>query len=235
MIPLLSTKFSHYLAPALLPVAALLGITFDRLLRSRSRTLVRVAWATALIGYVVMAKDLLVPLGSKYLIGAYTVKRGVPESVAPGWGFTAILAVMAVILLASMFFRSRFLAGSLIAAALVFSVYGSAYFTPRLSPHKTMKHLCETWIHERGDADRIGFHGVVKHGIYYYCDAEIAWLESGAFLRFMGSASPAFSIVERRKLKSLALRYRKAHPERMLRIVDDSHFRYVLVTNSEIP
>ena len=229
------TKFTHYLAPALLPVATLLGITLDRLLRSRSRTLVRLAWATALIGYVVMAKDLLVPFGSKYLIGAYTVKRGVPESVAPGAVFTAILAVLAVILLASMFFRSRFLVGSLIAAAVVFSVYGAAYFTPRLSPHKTMKHLCETWIQQRGDADRIGFHGVVKHGIYYYCDAEIAWLESSAFLRFMGSESPAFSIVERSKLRWLAPKYRKAHPERLLRIVDDSHFRYVLVTNSELP
>ena len=51
----------------------------------------------------------------------------------------------------------------------------------------------------------------------------------------MGAEERAFIIVERKKLRLIVSKYHKAHPERALRITDNSHFGYVLVTNSELP
>jgi hypothetical protein len=227
------TKFAHYLAPALIPTATLIGVTLDRLLRLRNRSLARIAWATALIGFVVLAKDLLVEFGTIYLIGAFTIKRWVPEDTAPGLFFTGILAAFALILLASMFSRSRYLTGSLIAVTVVFSTYCSAYFIPELSKHKTMKHLCKVWKEHRGEDELIGFYGEVKHSGYFYCDDRISNLDSEEFLQFMAPERQAFGIVARSELGSLATAYRERQPSHLLRILDDSHFRYVLVTNNQ--
>ena len=103
-----------------------------------------------------------------------------------------------------------------------------------MSAHKTMKNLCETWKQVRSEGVRIGFHGAVKHGIYFYCDPQIALLDQEEFLRFMEPGKRAFVIVERRVLPPVVTRYRDAYPEGVLRFADDSHFHYVLLSNSEL-
>jgi hypothetical protein len=228
------TKFSHYMAPILIPAAALIGMTLDRMLRTTSRTFLRVAWLAVFVLYLPMASDLLREFGTIYLVGAFTIKRWVPEDVAPGLFFFALLFVMGASMLASALFRSRVLVGTLLTAVIAFAVYCSAFFIPALSTHKTMKNLCETWQQVRSDGVPIGFHGSVKHGIYFYCDTQITMLDREQFLRFMKPGQKAFAIVERKMLPPAVTRYRGEYPEGVLRFADDSHFHYVLVSNSEL-
>lgn len=228
------TKFSHYMAPILIPAAALVGMTLDRMLRTTSRAFLRVAWLTVFVLYLPMASDLLREYGTIYLVGAFTIKRWVPEAAAPGPIFFTLLFVMGACMLASVLFRSRVLVGTLATAVIAFAVYCSAIFIPALSAHKTMKNLCETWKQVRSEGDRIGLHGAVKHGIYFYCDSQIALLDQAEFLRFMEPGKQAFAIVERKALPLLVTRYREEYPDGVLRFADDSHFRYVLLSNSEL-
>jgi len=228
------TKFSHYMAPILIPAAALVGLTLDRMLRTTSRAFLRVAWLTVFVLYLPMASDLLREYGTIYLVGAFTIKRWVPEAAAPGPFFFTLLFVMGACMLASAFFRSRMLVGTLVTAVIAFAVYCSAFFIPALSAHKTMKNLCETWKQVRSEGDRIGFHGAVKHGIYFYCDSQIALLDQAEFLRFMEPGKQAFAIVERKVLPLAVTRYREEYPDGVLRFADESHFRYVLLSNSEL-
>jgi 4-amino-4-deoxy-L-arabinose transferase-like glycosyltransferase len=228
------TKFSHYMAPILIPAATLVGMTLDRMLRTTSRAFLRVAWLTVFVLYLPMASDLLREYGTIYLVGAFTIKRWVPEAVAPGPFFFALLFVMGAGMLASALFRSRLLIGTLLTAVVAFAVYCSAFFIPSLSAHKTMKNLCETWKQVRSEGKPVGFHGAVKHGIYFYCDSQIALLDQEEFLHFMEPGQQAYAIVERKLLQPAVTRYRDEYPEGVLRFADDSHFRYVLLSNSEL-
>jgi 4-amino-4-deoxy-L-arabinose transferase-like glycosyltransferase len=227
------TKFSHYMAPILIPAAALVGLTLDQVLRTSNTAFRRIVWIGALVLYLPMAIDLLRENGSIYLVGAFTIKRWVPEDSAPGPFFAAVLVAIGVVLLVSAFFRSRFLVGALIAATVAFSVYCSAAFIPRLTVHKTMKQLCGTWNQQRSEAENIGFYGALKHGIYFYCDSRVEILDGEDFLTFMAPDRQAFSIVERKVLKPAVARYRERYPDGVLRIFDDSHFHYALVGNRD--
>jgi 4-amino-4-deoxy-L-arabinose transferase-like glycosyltransferase len=225
------TKFSHYIAPILIPAATLLGVTLDRLLRTPGTTFRRLAWITAFVLYLPMLRDLLDESGSIYLVGSFTIKRWVPDGAAPGPFFAAVIVAIGALLLVSGFVRSRILVGALVAAAVAFSFYWSAFFIPRLSPHKTMKHLCATWQQQRSADERVGFVGSLKHGIYFYCDSRVELLDGSQFLDFMAPDRQAFSIVERRILPRVAARYRERYPRTKLHVADDSHFRYVLLTS----
>jgi 4-amino-4-deoxy-L-arabinose transferase-like glycosyltransferase len=227
------TKFSHYLAPTLIPLAVLLGLTLDQILRTSSEVFRRVAWIAAFVLYLPMSRDLLTEYGSIYLVGAFTIKRWVPDTAAPGPFFAVVLVAIGGILLVAAFVRSRILVGALIAASVAFSFYCSAFFVPRLGPHKTMKHLCATWQQHRSADESVGFLGPLKHGIYFYCDSRIELLDEDRFLTFMAPPQQAFSIVRRNMVPDIAARYRESYPEGMLRIANDSHFRYVLLVNRD--
>jgi hypothetical protein len=222
------------MAPILVPAAVLVGVTLDRMLRTTSRPFLRVAWLACFVLYLPMASDMLREFGTIYLVGAFTIKRWVPEDVAPGLFFFALLFVMGAGMLASALFRSRILVGTLLTAVIAFAVYCSAFFIPALSTHKTMKNLCETWKQIRSEGVPIGFHGSVKHGIYFYCDPQMSVLDRAEFLRFMKPGQQAFAIVERRVLPPAVSHYRDQYPDGVLRFADDSHFHYVLLSNSEL-
>jgi hypothetical protein len=185
----------------------------------------------AFVLYLPMAKDLLVEHGSIYLVGSFTVKRWVPGGAGPGSFFAAVLVVIGGILLLSAFVRSRALVGALIAAAVAFSFYCSAFFIPQLAPHKTMKHLCGTWQQSRSMGEKVGFLGPIKHGVFFYCDSVVELLDDDSFLSFMAPERQASSIVHRKRASRVAARYRERYPQRFLRVADDSHFGYVLLTN----
>ena len=89
------------------------------------------------------------------------------------------------------------------------------------------------WKEHRGEDELIGFYGEVKHSGYFYCDDRISNLDSEEFLQFMAPERQAFGIVARSELGSVATAYRERQPSHLLRILDDSHFRYVLVTNNQ--
>ncbi len=227
-----TTKFPHYLTPLLIPLAVLIGITLDRMLAARHPQGACLVWILATLLYLPAMLDLLQEGGSKYLLDVFTVKRFVPDDLQPGAYSVTILALFAVGLLLSIFVRSRILVGGLVLSALLFARDNTSTFIPAVSPHKTMKHLCETWKNRGGDAP-IGFYGDLKHGIYYYTESRIQLIDDAReFVEFMAPDRRAFCIVEKKLYAGLGETYRKSYPHGTLGIVDRSHFDYILITNS---
>ncbi len=231
------TKFSYYIAPILLPLAALIGIALDRLLDPRYRRTARLAWIAALLLYLPVLVDLFFdPENLKYIVGAFTVKRAVPASVIVGPFFVKLLVVWAVLLaLLALVARSRVLVGGLVACAVLFGSSLASDFIPRLSPHKTMKLLAEGWERNRAPDEPICFHGSSKHGAIFYTARAISFLDDEEeFMRFMRPEQPAFCIVERKLLKDLVVAYRARYPAHRLALVEESHFDFVLVANHPV-
>ncbi len=225
-----ATKFAHYLAPALIPLAVLVGLTIDRLLETKDRAGARLAWVTAFLVFLLPALDLIRQNGPSLLISSFSVKSYVPEELAFGAYYRALLAAVGVLLLLSAVVRSRLGVWALVACSVLMANYASATFIPALTPHKTMKNLCDTWKAQARNGEPIGFYGDVKHGIFFYTDYTVEHLQSRAeFLEFMNPAKPAFSVVERTKIQPLEQEFRDKYPGHMLRIVDDSHFKYALL------
>jgi hypothetical protein len=158
----------------------------------------------------------------------------VPDAAAPGPFFVAMLVVIGVALLAAALLRSRVIVGTLVAAVTAFAFYCGAVFLPELSEHKSMKTLCETWHQFRDEEEQIGFYGTFKNGVSFYCDPSAETLDPEEFLSFMEPGKRAYSIVERTRLVAVLERYRERYPDGVVRIVDDSHFGYVLLTNGEL-
>lgn len=225
-----ATKFAHYLAPALIPLAVLVGLTIDRLLEARNRAAARLAWVAAFLLFLLPAVDLLRQNGPSHLISSFSVKSYVPEGLAFSAYYQALLAAVGLLLLSSAVVRPRIPVGALVVCSVLMANYANATFIPALTRHKTMKNLCETWKAQARNGEPIGFYGDVKHGIFFYTDYTVEHLQSRAeFLEFMNPVRPAFCVVERTKIQPLELEFREKYPGHMLRIVDDSHFKYALL------
>lgn len=228
-----TTKFPHYLTPLVIPVAVLIGLTLDRMLEARHARSARLAWILVAMLYLPAMLDLVQDGGSKYLLEVFTVKRFVPDDLQPGIYFVTILALFAVGLLLSILARSGALMGSLVLLALLFAHYNTATFIPAVSPHKTMKHLCDSWKSRARGGAPIGFYGDLKHGIYYYTESRVHVIDDAPeFVEFMAPGRPAFCIVEKKLYEGLGETYRKSYPQASLAVVDRSHFDYILITNS---
>ena len=126
--------------------------------------------------------------------------------------------------------------GVLATSAIAFATYNTAYFLPELTAHKTMKHLCETWRDLSPADEPIAFHGSLKHGVYFYTDSKFKRLRTeGRVLDFIAPETAVFLILERDLYDGLDNAYRKRYGVRGLRIVDNSHFGYILVANHTPP
>ncbi len=229
-----ATKFSHYLAPLVVPLSVLVGLAVARTIEERHSPASRLAWIVAAMLFLLPTLDILAEDGATNLVESFTMKRWVPESLAPGPVYKGLLVGIGACLGASILVRSRLLLGGLLVAATLLAHHNTATFVPALSPHKTMKHLCESWKRlAPGGAAPIGFFGDLKHGVFFYTEQRIETLGSRQrFQEFMNPARPAFCIVERESLPALQNSYRALHRGQELSVVDKTHFQYVLISNS---
>jgi hypothetical protein len=226
------TKFPHYLAPLIIPLGVLIGLTLDKTLEWGNTAAARLVWLVAAMLYAAPMLDLLREDGVRYLVGSFTVKRWVPDDLLPNQYYSALLVTPLVLMLALALVRSRLVVAMLIAAAALMANYNNAYFIPQLSHHKTLKQLCASWKEHRSPGDPVGFHGDLKHGIFFYTEYAVERLrDSGEFLEFMNPDKPAFCIMERTRLFKLRAPYGRRYPGHKLYVIDDSHFKYHLVAN----
>ena len=225
-----TTKFAHYLAPALIPASILAGLTIHRTLEARDTAASRLAWIVAFLLFLLPAMDLVRQQGSQYLVGSYTVKRFVPDGMGLGDIWYALLVAVGVIMLLSIAARSRILVGAMIACVVLMASHTNAVFIPALSVHKTMRDLTSTWKEQATNGEPIGFYGDLKHGIYFYTDYTVKRLRNAPdFNDFMDPENPAFCIVQKTKISRLDEDFREKYPGFQLRVIDDSHFKYNLV------
>lgn len=229
------TKFAHYLAPAAIPLAFLIGLFLDKLMRMRNGAFTRLAWGVAGMLFLMPMIDLTRDGGYKYLVGTFTIKRAVPASIEPGTGITVLLAVVAGILFLSVLRQSRWLVGALFLSAGIFASYNTAVFIPALTQYKSMKQLCESWKRYRvGDAP-LGLYGAMKHGTIFYSNHTVKIVDDREeFDEFMNPAREAFCIVERKRFKDIRLFYRRQFPGKDLYTLNDSHLSYTLVSNHPV-
>lgn len=224
------TKFAHYLAPLVIPLAVLVGLTIDRTFDERPRGASRLAWIAAFLLFLLPAVDLARSYGSMYFVESVTVKRFVPENLSLGLPYQILTIGTGAILLVSAFARSRILLGALVGCAVLMANQVNAVFIPALSPQKTMRNLCETWKREATQGEPIGFYGSLKHGIYFYTDYQVTRLkELPALILFLEPGRRAFCVVEKEELSEVEGEFRAAYPGFGLEVVDDSHFDYKLV------
>ena len=230
------TKFAHYFSPMIIPMAVLIGLMINRTLETRHSVASRLAWLVAAMLFALPTADLLRNDGIVHLVGSFTMKRWVPDNLFPGTYFHGLLLLAGACILASVVVRSRILVGGLVLSATLLANYSSATFIPSLTRHKTMKHLCETWKEHAPQGDPpICFYGDMKHGIYFYTDYRIQRMSSRRrFGAFLAPENRGFCIVERDTLKTLQQEHRRRHPGQELRIVDNTHFQYVLISNFNV-
>jgi 4-amino-4-deoxy-L-arabinose transferase-like glycosyltransferase len=228
-----ATKFAHYLSPIVVPACVLIGITIARTLEDRHAAASRLAWIVAALLFVPPAADVLDKSGP--LLSTFTMKVWTPDALDPGAYYKGLLAVVAACLLASILVRSRLLLAGMIAAATLLAHYGTAIFVPKVSQHKTMKAICETWKAEApgGDAP-ICFYGDIKHGVYFYTENRIEKMRNRDQLKqFLDPARRAYCIVDRETLPTLRQNYRTRHPGNQLHVANDEHVMWVLLRNFE--
>lgn len=228
-------RFPQALAPVVIPGAALLGITIDRLLRSTSAAGTRLAWGVAAMLYLPPMIDLARERGFRYLLGTFTTLREVPRVFDPGVLFIALLAAMALILLASILFPSRFLVGALAGAAVLLAGHDAGTLVPRLTNEKSMKGVFEPWrALDTGDAP-IGFYGDLTPGVRFYAGPRLRPLaDEPAFMTHMHPSHPAFAVVENERLLQVDRPYRRRYPGHRLYVVARSHSEYILLANHDV-
>ena len=231
------TKFAHYLSPMVIPMAVLIGLTINRMLELRHTIASRLSWLVASMLFVLPTVDLLRDDGIVYLVGSFTMKRWVPDDLLPGAYFTTLVFVAGACMLASVVVRSRILLGGLVLAAALLANYSTNWLIPNLTEHKSMKKLCETWKQHAPNGDPpICFYGDLKHGIFFYTDYRIQRMSKRRqFAEFVAPEHRAFCIVGRKNFSTLQQQYRQAHPDSELRVVDGTHFQYVLISNFQVP
>jgi 4-amino-4-deoxy-L-arabinose transferase-like glycosyltransferase len=224
-------KWPSYVAPLLVPLAVLVGLVLDRLLRATDGAAHRFSWALALVLYLPAAMDLLREDGIEYLLESTTTNGEIPETLLPGPWLTVLLLAIGATLAASILVRSRVLVGALALAAICLAVYHGGVYVPSLDPVKSMKGVCNVWKQHAGENQRVGFYGQDEGSAYFYCDARVETLHKSTFLSFMNPATPAFCIVDRSEGKELSRLFKSEFADGSLFVVDDRHQTHTLIAN----
>lgn len=231
-----ATKFAHYLAPLMVSMCALIGLAIDRTFEHPHARASQLSWLTAAMLFVLPARDLLDGETSDS-IEAFTMKSWVPAYLETGPFMQALIVASAMLIGLLILMRSRLLLAGLVACAVTMACYHTAYLIPSLSPHKSLKYICETWKSLAPDGDPpLCFFGDQKHGAYFYTENRIQRMRSREeFEAFLDPQRPAFCIVERESLPTLQQNHRAKYRSRGLQMIDQSHFQYVLISNYTPP
>jgi len=230
-----ATKFAHYLAPILVPATALVALLIERTLAEPRALASRLAWSAAALLFAPPLVDLLAEDGSENLLGALTVKRAVPEALAPGAYYHGLLLAVLALLALSAVVRSRWLVGALALAATLMAHDTATRFIPALSVHKSMKYLTDTWKARGADAP-LCLYGEVKHGLYFYTNDRIERVtKPERFVQFMDPRRRAYCVIENKHVQVLDTALRRAHPGTALRLLDESHMNFSLASNEGAP
>jgi hypothetical protein len=231
-----TTKFPHYIAPLLIPLAVLIGRTLDSMLDRRAPS-VTLAWCVVALAYLPPMFSLLARNGAELLVATFTVKDRVASDVVPGAWFPILLWTLAGLWFVAIPLRSRRRIG--VAVVTIATVLGGCLaldFIPRLTRDKTMQALCRVWSVHGGPSEPIGIYGDTKFGLYFYTNRQLQQLDDAeAFLEFMRPGRPAMCVVQRSRMRSGRRAYLARYPGHDLYIVERSHRTYATVANHPIP
>jgi 4-amino-4-deoxy-L-arabinose transferase-like glycosyltransferase len=158
LVSCMSTKFHHYIFPAVPPLAMLVGLLIDRMLERSSAAL---NVAVGVCGTLLLARvgvDLVHPAGPNVPYGparflqlfTYQYQRGWPEHVQ----FQVTLVVFTVVVsvaTALVAWRRVRLPGATLAfgSALAFAVWGVGRYLPRCAPHFGQREIIEDFVRSR--------------------------------------------------------------------------------------
>jgi 4-amino-4-deoxy-L-arabinose transferase-like glycosyltransferase len=230
-----STKFPHYLAPLLIPLAVLLGLTLDSMLDRRwpATTLARLA-AAALCFPLVL--DLTRRNGAEHFLSSFTVKQDVPSDVAPGTTFVVLLWAIFGCWLLTAVLRTRWMGVVLLAASALLAGYLTMIFVPALSVDKSVKALCAVWRDRGSPGEPIGLYGDLKFGVEFYTNHQVQRLgDFDEFMEFMRPERPAMCVVQRSRMVRARRAYRARYPGHDLHMVEPSHDTYATLANHALP
>jgi hypothetical protein len=155
----------------------------------------------------------------------------VPAALEPGAYYHGLLLAVLALLLLGAVVRSRLVVAGLALVATLMAHETATRFIPALSVHKSMRHLTDTWK-ARAPGAPLCLYGETKHGLYFYTHDRIERLTTPErFASFMDPRRRACCVVENRHVGLLDAALRRAHPGSALRLLDQSHMNYTLVSN----
>ncbi len=160
LFSMMGTKFHHYSLPLLPPLAMLLGISLDDMLRGAARECDGVAWEGALVAAAVATAAVGVDLAygaperpsAVRLLHLFTYQytRPWPEHVRFDGALWAFAAVATLVVLLGVWRRRRGLwVGSLAAVAVAFALWTVDVYLMEVAPHWGQRELCVRYEEER--------------------------------------------------------------------------------------
>ena len=251
------TKFAYYIAPALPPLAVLVGLLLHRYLSGRDRHRWIAGLSLVSLGLLITPAWELTD-SAQELLGSFTIKAAVNPIVEQS---RTVSSPQAVILSSSLSFGVMLLSAALLAdrrwrrpvvlslAAITyaFSVYCAQGLILSLTPHKTQKYTTQYVLNQpdaRGPVC-IAFpgSGVRQHLEWAAIETSVVFYANNYVLEFTDLddlvshliANPdAYCIVRSRFLGNVrAMLRQRAYLG--LDVVDDSHYRFHVVRTTALP
>ncbi len=225
-------KFAQALAPVVIPVAVLAGLTLDRILDNPSVAGARLSFAVAAIFYLPAMVDLLRKRGVRHLLRSFTGESDVPRDFKAAPYFVALLGLFVLILLVSIVLRSRILVWALALLATLLAGHNAWRLVPALSANMTMKNLCAAWKAQGELGAPLGFYGPERPGARFYSAGRLLPIANPReFAAHLAPGRAAFAIVDQDLLVAADRSYREEFTGARLHLIDRSHADYVLVGN----
>jgi 4-amino-4-deoxy-L-arabinose transferase-like glycosyltransferase len=252
-----ATKFSYYIAPALAPLAVLVGIWLARYLENREP---RSRWFGA--GFALSLAALVVPAvrvveNPGTLIGTFTIKKSVlsilrsaPMVPSPQDGYLAAALLFGALLLGGVIVKGanrRRVVGGLAVIVFGSALYSAQVLVTGLTPHKTQKFTTETVLDLRDPTVPVCVYqlganvrqhlewAAIEASVVFYTNNDLIELTSvEESVAYFGEHPDGLCIARKKYLGELRSALR-AELNLGLDIVDLSHFRFQVVRAVPLP
>ena len=241
-----STKFPHYVLPAVPFLVLLIARAVDAELERGERDTSRLLWVLAAVTVGLIAKDLLEGRNYRmifYLFTTHRLQDFHPLVADPRQAFAVLFALVGVMVLVAMF-RQRlgwrgFLA--LLCLNLAFAIYLNSQMVPGLCRMFSSRSLVQRYLLEREEGDAFADYRTWKtraETFYLPLDDQVTRISSLGSLRALMNRHPGgrvFIAVEERRLGRLREIMDRAGEELHV-IGDDGYeaYREVLLVSNEL-
>jgi 4-amino-4-deoxy-L-arabinose transferase-like glycosyltransferase len=228
---LIVTKFHHYVFPAVVPLAVLVGLG----LADRSPGGWRLLAPLGVLLLAVVANDLVASAAHLTNLCTYDYDRPLPEGEYPRWFLLAVAAAGGGLLLAARWWGRRPAAAGLALAALVGAAGLSWAWVAPLGHTMSQQALFETYQRVAEPGEKLYQYQMNWRGeVFYSADTIIKLTSTSAVERVFERPGRHFIIAVRDGFSAIDKTVRRATGEH-LHLLPGSGLRYVLASNEIDP
>lgn len=209
-----STKFPHYVLPAIPFLVLLIARALEREIADPVRRTSRLLWVLAAVSVGLIAKDLLEGRNYRlifYLFTTHRLQDFHPLVANPHLAFSIIFAIVGLVVLVAMFRRKLGWKGflALFCLNMAFAIYLNSQMVPGLCRMFSSRSLVQLYMIERGEGDVMADYRSWKtraQTFYLPLDSPLTRISSAGSLRALRRRNPGqrlFIAVEENDLSRL--------------------------------